>query len=382
VIKNSLYYILIIFFGTQCRQTYLPPATQANYSYLVVDGFIANGNDSTIIRLSRTTPISDSIFSAPELGAQVSVAGDQGDVYFLTDAGNGNYYIPSLTLKSAEKYKLRIATTNGKTYESEPQEPRATPPIDSLSWDQATPSPGAVNIYVTTHDPQNNTRYYKWDYIETWKYTSKFQSILEYTSNGLIIRPTADDIFTCWRTKTSSDILINSSEKLEDDVIFKSLLVHIVAPDDRLTTKYSLLVKQYAIDKNAFTYYRQLQNNSQNLGSIFGTTPSQLKGNIHNVNDASEVVIGYINAGSISQQRIFIDFSQLNLWPPTSTYYANCELVLLGLNEYQFYLTQGSYLPLYYKSSNGRPVGLWVGSPDCVDCRLHGGTNTKPSFWP
>jgi len=372
----------MLMFCTQCRQTYLPPVSKNNNNFLVVDGFIASGNDSTIITLSRSTPISDSIFSVSESGAQVSVVGDQGEVYFLTDAGNGNYYIPSLSLNSAEKYKLRIVTSNGSAYESDPQEVRASPPIDSVSWEQSAPAPGAVNIYVTTHDPQNNTRYYKWDYVETWLYYSGLQSILEYTNDTLIYRPPADDIFTCWHTRNSTDIFINSSEKLEDDVIFKNPLAQIAAPDDRLLKKYSLLVKQYAIDRTAFNYYQQLQNNSHNLGSIFGTTPSQLKGNIHNMNDSSEVVIGYISAGSISQQRIFIDFSQLNLWPPTSTYYANCELVLLGLNEYQFYLTQGSYLPLYYKSSNGRPVGLWVGSPDCVDCRLHGGTNTKPSFWP
>lgn len=369
-------------FCTQCRQTYLPTVSKNNNNYLVVDGFIANGNDSTIITLSRTTPISDSIYSVSEPGAQVSVVGDQGDVYFLTDAGNGNYYIPSLSLNSSEKYKLRIATNNGNTYESELQELRASPPIDSVSWEQSAPAPGAVDIYVTTHDPQNKTRFYKWDYVETWQYYSGFQSLYEYTNDSLILRPDADQIFTCWRTRSSSDIFINSSEKLEEDVIFKNRLVHIAAPDERLLVTYSLLVKQYAIDRPALNYYKQLQNNSQNLGSIFGTTPSQLKGNIHNVNDASEVVIGYISAGTISQKRIFIAFSQLNLWPSIRLYYANCEQVLLGLNEYAFYLTQGSYLPLYYKTQFLVPVGLWVGSPDCVDCRLHGGTTTKPSFWP
>ena len=274
--KSRFLYLLIIVVGTQCRQTYEPPVTQENHNYLVVDGFIANGNDSTIIKLSRTTPISDSISSVPELAAQVSVTGDQGDIYSLMDEGNGSYSIPSLALNSSEKYKLRIVTNNGNVYESEPLEVRASPPIDSVTWDQLTR--GNVNIYVSTHDPQNSTRYYKWDYVETWQYGSKFQSILEYTSNGLVLRPPADDISTCWRTRNSPDILINSSERLADDVIFKNHLLQITAPDERLNKKYSILVKQYAINKDAFNYYRQLQNNSENLGSIFGQLHLNSKG--------------------------------------------------------------------------------------------------------
>jgi len=377
--KHRLIYFLIIFLGIQCRQTYLPPVTQKNYSYLVVDGFIANGSDSTIIKLSRTTPISDSIFSVPEVGAQVTVIGDQSDIYFLADGGNGSYYIPSLVLNSSEKYTLRIITTNGNVYESNPLEVKASPPIDSVSWDQLTP--GIVNIYVTTHDPQNNTRYYRWDYTETWQYGAKFQSTLEYTSNGLVMRPPADQISTCWRSRNSPNILINSSEKLADDVIFKNQLLQITGPDDRLDKKYSILVKQYAIDKNAFNYYQQLQNNSENLGSIFGPTPSQLNGNIHNVNDASERVIGYINAGSISQQRIFIDYLQVDSWP-LPNYPPNCQELSIGLNDVDFYFSQGSYIPIAENVVNLVLIGIWAAYPECVDCRLQGGTTTKPPFWP
>ena len=377
--KNCLIYCLILFLGIQCRQSYLPPVTQKNYSYLVVDGFIANGNDSTIIRLSRTTPISDSILSVPEFGAQVAVIGDQSDIYFLSDGGNGIYYIPSLVLNSSEKYTLRIVTSNGNVYESEHLTVRASPPIDSVSWDQINPD--NVNIYVTTHDPQNNTRYYKWDYTETWQYNSKFQSTLEYTGNGLIMRPPADQISTCWRTRNSSNILINSSEKLANDVIFKNHLLQITGPDDRLNIKYSIVVKQYAIDKNTFNYYQQLQSNSENLGSIFGPTPSQLNGNIHNVNDASEKVIGYMNAGSISQQRIFIDYLQVPSWPLPNSF-ADCQQLSIGLNDVDFYFSQGSYIPIGENIVNLVLIGIWAANPECVDCRLQGGTTMKPSFWP
>jgi len=377
--RKYLTYFLILFCGADCRQTYLPPVTQKNYNYLVVDGYIINGNDSTIIKLSRTTPISDSIPPSPEVGAQVSVVGEQPDIYTLTGEGNGSYYIPSLSLNNTEKYKLRIVTIDGNAYESETIDLKTSPPIDSVSWDQLLP--GNVNIYVTTHDLQNSTRYYKWDYVETWQYRSKYQSILEYTNGGLVLRPPADQISDCWRTKNSSDVLINSSEKLTNDVIFKNHLLQITEPDERLNRKYSILVKQYVINKEAFNYYQQLENNSEKLGSIFGATPSQLKGNIHNVNDASEVVIGFMGAGSISQQRIFIDNLQVAPWPDPPSY-AGCEELTIALSDVDFYFSHNSYIPIDNHYDGVVLLGIYASNADCADCRWEGGTTTKPSFWP
>ena len=47
------------------------------------------------------------------------------------------------------------------------------------------------------------------------------------------------------------------------------------------------------------------------MGSIFDSQPSQLVGNVHNVADAAEPVIGYISAGTIQTKRIYINKSEL-----------------------------------------------------------------------
>jgi hypothetical protein len=190
-----------------------------------------------------------------------------------------------------------------------------------------------------------------------------------------------DQIFDCWHTAYAPDILINSSEKLTDDVIFKNHLLEIIAPDERLHVEYSILVRQYAMNKGAFIYYQQLRNNSQNLGSIFGATPSQLKGNLHNVADPSEPVIGYMGAGSISQQRIFIAFAELGRWPNPPSY-ADCHEDSIGLNDVDFYFTHTDYVPVEYKTAGIAIVGILASTPACADCRAAGGTTNKPSFWP
>src|SRR5580692_4434723 len=77
-----------------CREPYAPPAITNPNRFLVVDGFINTGaNTITTFNLSRTRNLGDStVKGIPELNAQISIIGSNGNVYPLTDpAGAGIY---------------------------------------------------------------------------------------------------------------------------------------------------------------------------------------------------------------------------------------------------------------------------------------------------
>ncbi|MEJ7664695.1 MAG: DUF4249 family protein [Hymenobacter sp.] len=93
---------------------------------------------------------------------------------------------------------------------------KLTPPIDELPW---AAEPSGVQIYVNTHDPTSATRYYRWEYQETWEFHSAFRSDVEYV-NGQFQRRT-EDISRCWRTENSTRISLTTSDKLTQDVIAK-----------------------------------------------------------------------------------------------------------------------------------------------------------------
>ncbi len=44
-----------------CKKVYYPPTVKNNPHLLVVDGIVISGNDSTIITISRTKALSDSL---------------------------------------------------------------------------------------------------------------------------------------------------------------------------------------------------------------------------------------------------------------------------------------------------------------------------------
>jgi hypothetical protein len=73
-VKYVFYSLALVITGfLSCREEYLPPVLTSGNNFLVVEGILNGGTDSTIIRLSRTRNLSDTTFDIPELDAGVLV---------------------------------------------------------------------------------------------------------------------------------------------------------------------------------------------------------------------------------------------------------------------------------------------------------------------
>src|SRR5665213_721820 len=176
-------WILLFIVLVGCKKPYNPPVVAASNSYLVVEGVINSGSDSTIIRLSKTVNLSNNTTFSPVLSAIVTVEGDQNTSYPLASGGKGNYVSRGLNLDNAHKYRLRIKTSDNKEYLSDFVSVVNPPPIDSIGY---TIQNNGLTVYANTHDPQNNTRYYRWDYQETWQIHSNYYSY--FKSDGTQIQ--------------------------------------------------------------------------------------------------------------------------------------------------------------------------------------------------
>src|ERR1700748_182644 len=107
-----LFVAALIFYG--CAKPYKPPAINTNLNVLVVEGLINVGNDSTIIKLSRTVLVYNKTTNSPETKATVIVENAQGTQYPLTETIKGIYAAPALKLDITKQYHLRVKTSNGK----------------------------------------------------------------------------------------------------------------------------------------------------------------------------------------------------------------------------------------------------------------------------
>ncbi len=391
-LKNLFFFGLLLLLSS-CVDPFEPEVRDTPESFIVVDGFI-NSNGRTTIKLSRTINLTADTVPPVELNATVFIEDDAGTQYylmqpnFLTEQNAGTYTSDNLTLNPSKKYRLHFTTAAGKEYASDFITVKTTPPIDNITWN---PGADGLQIYVSSHDATNSTQYYRWKYEETWEFTSAFQSPYEYSNKAIIQRQ--EDIYHCWKTESSSAIRISSTARLSQDVIADFPLVKIPANSVKLGRRYSILVKQYALTPEEYTYYELLRKNTENIGSLFDPLPTQLTGNVHCLTNVSEAVIGFVGARSVTEQRIFVSREELPKdWGRITTGYESCsppDTVKIDFQLYKNiddvieYFSSGQSLPLNSVSStNGIPtlIGYTYSFPNCVDCRLRG-TNVKPDFW-
>jgi Domain of unknown function (DUF4249) len=387
-VKKYFMVLVVIFIGTMCRKPYEPAAIKASNHFVAIDGIInTTPNSSTTINLSRSLNLLDSATDLPELGAQVSVLGSDGSVYYLLDtASDGNYVSPVLSLNPALKYQVAVTTVDGNKYQTDPVTPKASPSIDSLNWEVINdPAVGTdvVNIYVNSHDPTNNTRYYRWDYLETWQHNSVYETSWTLDENGFetpIFPTDARYTHNCWTTAHSTSILLGTTITLSDDVISSAKVANFLKNDPKMDIEYSILLRQYPLDAEGYKYWLTVQKNSQSLGGLFDLQPSQIKGNFHSITHPNDPALGYISASSVQEKRIFISNRDLPGWQSNLGYSCQVDIVQSNPDDPLHWIYPDTAKQLWYFVS-GPPPLMKITNKLCLDCRYQGGTNIKPSFW-
>jgi hypothetical protein len=374
------YWIMLLIVLGACKEKYVVNTNVPAAGYLVVEGFI-NITGTTDIMMTRSSGL-DSPILIPEPGAQVEIQSQNGATYPLFESQSGHYSVNNLLLDPTQLYGLHIKTVKGKEYLSDFTVVKIAPPIDTVTW---SANSDAVTIYVSSHDNQVQPGYYQWKFEETWRYTSAFSSSLLYVKedSNLITRPNSDMFYICWQSDLSNTIIISNTEKLSSNVIYKYQITQIpYSSSDKLIERYSILVKQYSLTKDWYEWNLKVRRNTEQLGSIFDAQPSETGGNIHCTTDPTEKVIGFIGSTTETEKRIFIDRIEL---PPAVVFnpYTNCKADTIPNNQTDIInqFSGGFSIPTHYYYKNGFIVGVICGEPECVDCRLAGGTNVQPPFW-
>ncbi len=270
------YLIFVLITVISCRKPYLPPVITAPNSYLVVEGVINSGTDSTIIKLSKTANLLAKVTTNPVRNAELKVEGNNGTTYALNETTPGKYVSGSLNLNNNKKYRLRIKTPDNEEFLSDFVGVVNSPAIDTVSYSFQS---NGIQMNLGTHDPQNSTHYYRWEYQETWVIHSTYYSFYKSNGDSVINRNFInDEVYQCWRSDTSSAIVLGSSAALSKDVISDLPFTFIPSTSEKLdggnsiilsqhapaANAYSILVKQYALTSDAYAFWTNLKRAPNN----------------------------------------------------------------------------------------------------------------------
>jgi hypothetical protein len=367
-----------------CIDPYTPDLLSIDYGILVVDGFFVP-NDTTRIRLSRTVTMDSPPHSVPEPAAAVKIEGDNGFSMTLSQQKDHVYTAPPIKVDLTAQYKMIIHTADGKTYESMFVRVNASPPIDSVIIHEESDSIG-VTFNVFANNPKNDARarYYSYQYDETWEYTASGYSIYKFENDEIVPRRRADELFVCYQSRSSSDIRLTSTAHLSQDVVYDFPILKMRQSDRRLYQTYSLNARQYVLTPEAYAYWSIINQNSEQLGTLFDPIPSQPIGNFTCTTDQNQPVIGYFTASDVATKRILVKRAELGgpKEPYQPTGYEKCVLSFIAVEDVSAENLQGLLInESVNEDVTSEIVGYKVGPAFCLDCRMMGGTTKRPSYW-
>jgi hypothetical protein len=373
--SNSIILALLVLV-VGCVDPFDPPLSNAEVNFLVVDGFLDSGTKFATVKLSLAVPLDTNVTSNPVRNAIVNVEGDDGTNFVLAETAAGIYTRQSNLIHVGKVYRLRIQA-NSKEYISDDIQLRAAPSLDSVTW---RAEPRGVTVYVDSHDVAGSTRYYQWIYTETWEYNAPMYSNLKFIKETGVVVPRTESelVTTCYDDEMSTKVLVSTTTTNNFDVVNDFPLAFVPTGSAKISRLYSIEVEQRALDEQAYTYWLNLQKTTENLGGLFDPLPSEVTGNMHNVKDASEKVLGYFSGGEIQRRRLFISRDDLPIYLLISP--ETCNEISIPVGKLTDYI--GS--DLYITAAVGQPVvtAYLTAAGGCVDCRFRGGRLTRPDFWP
>ncbi len=412
IIQNKLIpFAIIVFIVLGCSEKYNFESNTYEEAF-VVEATITNELKIQEVKLTKTYRL-ESLVPTIETGASVYVSDNLGNQYsFLENAGTYKSVNPFQAI-SGRSYQLHFTTSNGKSYESTPEQtPTATLLQDVVPEVVTKDGVRGVQISAKSFDATNTSKYYRYEYEETYKIIAPKWSPYKAVVTGpeeMIITPRITEVKTCYKTDLSTNIILTETNGQSEDRV--DYPVRFISNQNYIISyRYTILLKQYVQNLDSRNYYRTLKQISETGNSILSQTqPGFLIGNLKSINDPKERVVGFFDVSSVSSKRIYFNYSKLFPSEPLPPYYTDCsdETPLkpsikrsfnynfaCGLDDipvcegYQI-LEEIRANQLVYVNGSSRinfPVGipaiLYLFPTPCGDCTsFNNNSNIKPTFW-
>lgn len=249
---------------------------------LVVDGWMTTENKPYSIEIYKTIGFNNQSSYPPENNAEVYVTDRLSFRYDFDEVGQtGVYESDPLELigKQGEAYILHITLSDGSMYESKRE---VLHPLSELS---NVSSNFFFDPGLPVEDPEAK----------------------QYFVQGLVRDIPNVKNFYRWKI-TVNDILRNKPEELLlfDDKFTDGVNFNIRANNITMEANDRVILEHRSLTEDAYNYFQQLSA-QLSTGLVPNTPPAIIFGNVRNINDSTEIVLGYFGASSVSQANLIIN---------------------------------------------------------------------------
>lgn len=390
-INKFLLQLLFCILLSGCTEPYVLE-TNTYEEALIVQATLTNELKRHEIILTKSSRFEDKETQI-ESGAKVFVMDNAGVKYEFQEVSGKYVSATEFQAMPKKEYRLYITTKNGRSFESTTEKLTAVNPMQKVKASVQTNETGrGVAINVTSYDPNNQSKYYRYEYEETYKIVtprwSPLTPVVTITSSSenptIYTVPNRTDTKVCYGLKKNTDILLFDTNVLNEDRVDYD--VRFISDQSYIMSyRYSILVRQYVESLASYTYYKTLKKLTSSGSLLSPLQPGVINGNINAVNNIDDKVIGYFNVSSVSTERIYFNYADLFPGEVIPPYYTECEPLKLNWcfsgigcdgDNLAFYFDTKTIMSYYSNQGNTYIVYPYP----CGDCTSFS-SNIKPSFW-
>lgn len=285
---------------------------------LIVSGTLTDLDDTQVVFLSETTsdarqPLladpNSQIYTLNDLPRPVSgalvnlICPELNQVWNYKEKKSGRYELEGFQPpRDGLEYYLEVFA-GGQVYRSKPQTMPEVIGSDQLSYTferarlEDNPEAALISIASEVTLPDQVGNYYlRWSVDEAYFWD------LTFFPNPFNTPPPPCYVFEISdpeRITLVNGDLLNKPGGKSTQVVAKRLI------DQSFLSRHYFNVRQLSIDEDAFDYWAKVRELVNNTGSVFDTPPAPIRGNLFNVNDPDEVVLGYFEVAKAKVARIY-----------------------------------------------------------------------------
>lgn len=300
------------------------PSIDPPENVMAVEGLITNGPGPYYIKLFMTSAYGNTSGYEPVSNAQVMVIDQDNETTFFKEDKSGIYLSPKgFKGITGYTYKLIINTSDGETYQSEPQTIISGIVVDSVEVayvEVIRPIQDASG--GVTYTPVTGVKFYAdiQNYSqEAPRMRFETQVHVQYVLEEKDPWPDPDDpnLMNCFR-KVKLDNSINVTIPLIDmpeNATFRHELEFMPSQfrfyegsEDwflRSIDRRAIVLHQYTLNPDSYRFYYSLHEQMSAEGHIFDPIATQLQGNMKCVSNPDRIVLGHFEASSY-QGKVFL----------------------------------------------------------------------------
>lgn len=323
---------------------------------LVIDGTIINRAEPQTIKLNRSTAdrLTGRFSTVAVTKATVDVVEDSSRVIPCHETTDGSYQLPSDFKGLVDHaYQLRFTLSDGTQYVSTQQVMPSVTPIAKVSsqFNPKSLSPillggytAGHDIFIESQDPAIEHNYYRWDWTlyERQYWCRKcingvyaIHKVIPHTYLNYYYFVAGNEIYEdcfspppgqadfnapdvpggywyydyqcrtdCWEILYGYDINVLDDKYTNGSLITKQRVAQIPFYDYQPGL---VDVRQFSLTADAYRYYKLFQDQTEKTAGLADTPPTVLGGNVHQIANPQQIVVGYFTASAVSLVHYWLD---------------------------------------------------------------------------